>query len=67
MTKTLKATAVFHEFRSENSSGRIGRELDLVLGYKISQNLSATAKAAFYDGSTNADVTKFWLQFDAKY
>ena len=67
VTKTLKATAVFHEFRSENSSGRIGRELDLVLGYKISQNLSATAKAAFYDGSTNADVTKFWLQLDAKY
>ena len=69
----LKATAVFHEFRFENTSGRVGRELDLVVGYKINEHLSATGKFARYEGTSRgtgiagANVTKFWLQIDARY
>jgi hypothetical protein len=73
LNESLKAVVILHDFRSENASGRIGREYDFVLGYKINKNLSATGKLAFYDGTSNGsgtssgDVTKFWIQIDAKY
>ncbi|HSH09453.1 MAG TPA: hypothetical protein VK995_03640 [Oceanipulchritudo sp.] len=67
------ATALWHDFRGDYNSIRYGEEVDLVLAWKINQNLSATGKAAFYNGaraapgSASANITKIWIQLDAKY
>lgn len=66
----FKAEATFHYFTAANSSNNYGREIDLGLSRKITDNLSGLVKFAYYEGNGTpnvglaANVTKVWVQFD---
>jgi hypothetical protein len=64
----LNAAVFYHDFQADQGSADYGTEIDVVCGWKITDKVSATAKAAFFNGeSARPDVTKFWLQMDMKY
>ncbi|MDD3594989.1 MAG: hypothetical protein PHE23_01115, partial [Sulfuricurvum sp.] len=71
-----KALAVYHSFETDvDMSGKndLGSEWDFMYTNTIPgiKGLNGLIKAAYYDGGNvsgyNADVTKFWLQFDYKF
>ncbi|HLS05720.1 MAG TPA: hypothetical protein VK036_05425 [Wenzhouxiangella sp.] len=63
-----RALARVHDFRSDRGSYRYGRELDLMLGRGLSDNLDMEIKAAFFDGAgTRASVSKIWLALVASW
>ncbi|MEQ9463180.1 MAG: alginate export family protein [Haliea sp.] len=55
--------AVYHDFRSDRRSQRLGRELDLLLGWKVSPRLSLQFKLARFDATDSGyrDTDKAWL------
>lgn len=67
VSANVSAALVYHEFQADHGSASYGKEIDAVCSWKINDSMSATAKAAFFDGKTLPDVTKFWLQLDMKY
>ena len=58
--------AMYHFFGTDEGPSQIGEELDVMATYKITKELSVTAKAAKFWGDDLgfADRTKFWLQAD---
>jgi len=72
----IKASITGHYFLPADGGGFYGREIDLALGAKITENISALIKFAYYDGDDStslvgapgtgfgADRTKLWLQLD---
>ncbi|MDF3055985.1 MAG: hypothetical protein K0R17_200 [Rariglobus sp.] len=64
--------AFYHFFGTEEGPSQIGQEFDVMATYKVTKELSLTAKAAKYWSdeavvpgvASNADRTKFWLQAD---
>ncbi|MFA6630432.1 MAG: alginate export family protein [Sulfuricurvum sp.] len=71
-----KVLAVYHSFETDvDMSGKndLGSEWDFMYTNTIPgiKGLNGLIKAAYYDGGNvsgyNADVTKFWLQFDYKF
>jgi hypothetical protein len=63
----LSAALIYHDFEAETGSVDFGEEIDLVVGYKISESLSTTAKVAVFDGKAYANITKLWVQVDMKF
>lgn len=60
----LNWAAVYHDFRSDRRSRDLGREMDLLLGWKVSPRLSLQFKLALFDaaaGSGYRDTDKAWL------
>lgn len=56
--------AVYHDFRSDQRGRSLGRELDMVLGWKVTPQLSLQLKMALFDatsGSGYRDTDKAWL------
>lgn len=56
--------ATYHDFRSDRRSHELGRELDLLVGWKVSPRLSLQFKLAFFDTAANSgcrDKDKAWL------
>ncbi len=66
-TDKINGAIFYHDFQADQGSADYGTEIDVVCGWKITDKVSATAKAAFFDGKNRPDVTKFWLQMDMKY
>lgn len=61
---SLNWAAAYHDFRSDHSSRDLGREIDLLLGWKVSPRLSLQFKLALFDaavGSGYRDTDKAWL------
>lgn len=60
----LNWATAYHDFRSDRSSRDLGRELDLLLGWKVSPQLSLQFKLALFNaasGSGYRDTDKAWL------
>ena len=59
----VKAKAVFHLFYSHEDGDEFGQELDLLLSKKLTDNITALAKYANFDGDNGlADVQKFTIE-----
>ncbi|MDO8860474.1 alginate export family protein [Haliea sp. E1-2-M8] len=61
---SLNWATAYHDFRSDERSRDLGRELDLLLGWKVSPHLSLQFKLALFDaasGSGYRDTDKAWL------
>ena len=69
----IKAKAIYHHFFSEFGNAEVGKEFDIVLKKKLSDNVSVLTKFAYYLTDTPgtagaaADVNKLWFQIDFKY
>ncbi len=56
--------ASYHDFRSDERSGSLGRELDMALGWKVNPQLSLQFKVALFAGASGSgyrDTDKAWL------
>ncbi len=66
----IKARLELHLFTTQSTGQTLGREAGISVSRPLTSNLSATIKAAYYDGQNgaapafSADRTKFWLQLD---
>jgi len=64
----LKALATYHKFTSQFGNTDYGKELDLLLAYKINKNYSVAAKYADYNAdSWKVDVRKLWFLLGIKF
>lgn len=64
----LLLKAVYHDFKSDTGDLDYGSEVDLLVSKKLSKNLTASVKAAFYSADTHAtDTDKIWLTLQAKF
>jgi hypothetical protein len=64
----FKAMAVYHTYSADTGGADYGSEIDLVVGYSISKNYSLTVKYADFSGKDGKpDVTKSWIEFNAKF
>jgi hypothetical protein len=62
-------TGVYHDFSAESGSGSFGKEFDVAVAKKISDNYSVLFKGAFFSSDDVAypDTNKFWIMFTANY
>lgn len=61
----LQFLGVYHRFEADSGGARFGDEINLQLVRRFNKYLSATAKAAFFDGKPGfADRDKFTIQAD---
>ncbi len=66
----FKLNGALHYFTAQQSSNTYGKEFDIGLSRKITENLSGLVKFAYYNGNGSpnvglaANVTKVWVQFD---
>jgi hypothetical protein len=67
--KSVKLTAVYHDFRAARSGVRYGDEWDAGATVIFDKHLSAGVKVAVFDGHqpAMADRTKFWMSLDYSY
>ena len=62
------AKAFYHIFEAETGNVEYGKEIDLVLAYKINTHLNTVFKFADYNGEVSADdVQKISLEINFKY
>ncbi len=68
VAKGLKFVATYHKFTSQFGDTDYGKELDLLLSYKIDKNYSVAVKYADYNAdSWKVDVRKLWLILGLKF
>ncbi len=61
----LKARGWFHMFFEDQGGSRYGQEIDAALSKKLTKNLSALVKYAWFDGDNGmADIYKVWFQIE---
>ncbi|MCU4676794.1 alginate export family protein [Catenovulum sp. 2E275] len=63
----LTLIAFYHDFSAAEGNTDYGQELDLVASYQINQTFSVLAKYADYNGDAGDDISKTWLQLEAKF
>jgi len=62
----LNAQVVYHDFKSDIGSVKLGNEWDASVGFKL-RRVGVLAKFASYDAAVGPTVNKFWLQFELAY
>jgi len=66
--ESLKLSAWYHDFSSNQGSTDLGTEFDIALAAKLPKGFSTLIKYADYDGAGfSADRQKIWLQLGFKY
>ncbi len=67
--KSLKLTAVYHDFTSDRGGAHLGHEIDAQLSAPLTPHLTADLIAARFDGGQPAFAsrTKVWLSLELKY
>ena len=67
--KSVKLTAVYHDYRAARGGARYGSEWDAGVSIPLGKRWSAGANAALFDGRqpAMADRTKVWVNLDYSY
>lgn len=67
--KSVKLTAVYHDYRAARGGARYGSEWDAGMTVALDKRWSAGAKVAMFDGRqpAMADRTKVWVNLDYSY
>ncbi|MES1943554.1 hypothetical protein PC39_05550 [Salinisphaera sp. PC39] len=59
----FRGTAIYHDFRSDEGSGDLGSEVDLVVARPLTSRLNALVKYADYSADDfGVDTRRFWVQ-----
>ena len=58
----LEGQAVYHKFNTAEGGGSLGWEIDALLKKDLTENVNALFKYAYFDGTADADIFRFWTQ-----
>ena len=61
LTWGLRGKAVYHKFNKADGGGDLGWELDAVVSQKLTKNVTALVKYAYFDGKEDPDIYRAWF------